>query len=121
MAAGSQLVIDALEVLVDGKHVVALARQVLDRSFVLKLLCRAGLVFLGVVFLIVANFHILVDDVVGVELSVGHLLVEVGHLLESHLLDKVAHDALFYLDLLVLETAFQEFLGVQAVLDLGFL
>ena len=58
----------------------------------------------GSVLQMVAHGHVAVDDLVGIEFSISDLPVEVRGLLEAHLLDEMAHDALFHLHLFVFKS-----------------
>ena len=118
MAAGSELIVDALEVLVDGEHVVVAVGELLVGTLKGEVLCRHRLVLLGSVLQMVAHSHVAFDDLVGIELAVGDLSVEVRRLLEAHLLDEMPHDALLDLHLLILKAALEQLLGVESVLGL---
>ena len=114
MTARRELIVDALEVLVYGEHVVALVGQLLLRTLKVELVGRHYLLVL--VLRMVAHLHIFGNNVVGVKFSVGYLLIEIGHHLEPHLLHEMRHDALLSLDVPVLETPLQQFLGIETVL-----
>ena len=53
----------------------------------------------------IAHVEVGCNHIVGVELAICNLLIEVGHLLKAHLLNEMAHDILFNINLFVLETA----------------
>ncbi len=81
----------------------------------------AGLLVLAEVEVVVALLDVFLDHGVHVEFLLGYILVEIRVLLVSHLLDDARHGALINLHLAVLESALQEFLGIESVLLLGFL
>ena len=78
VAAMSQFEIDALEVLIDNQHIVALLHQFLGRILKLEILCTfCRLVGIGKVQVMVALLDVSLDDAVHVEFLLGYILVEV--------------------------------------------
>lgn len=78
VAAMSQLEIDALEVLIDNQHIVALLHQFLGRILKLKILCTfCRLVGVGEVQVVVALLYVSLDDAVHVDFLLGYILIEV--------------------------------------------
>ena len=78
VAAMSQFEIDALEVLIDNQHIVALLHQFLCRILKLEILCTfCRLVGIGKVQVMVALLNVFLDDAVHVEFLLGYILVEV--------------------------------------------
>jgi len=74
----SQFEIDALEVLIDNQHIVALLHQFLGRILKLEILCTfCRLVGIGKVQVMVALLDVSLDDAVHVEFLLGYILVEV--------------------------------------------
>ena len=78
VAAMSQFEIDALEVLIDNQHIVALLHQFLGRILKLKILCTfCRLVGIGEVQVVVAFLYVSLDDAVHVDFLLGYILIEV--------------------------------------------
>ena len=116
VAAVCQFEVDALQVLVDGEHVVALLHQFLGRILVLEVGCTLGSFrHVGEIEVVVTLRHISVDHRVDVQFLLSDVLVEVGVLLVAHLLDDASHRALVDVYLAVLEASLDEFLGVETV------
>ena len=122
MAAVGELEVDALQVLVNHQYVVALLQQFLGRVLELKVLGTLGR-FVGVaeVEIVVTLFYVFFHHGVHIEFLFRHILVEIRVLLVSHLLDDACHGAFINLNLAVLESALQQFLGIESVLLLRFL
>ena len=122
VAAVGELEVDALQVFVNHQYVVALLQQFLGRVLELEVLgtfCR--LVGVAEVEIVVTLFDVFLHHGVHVEFLFRHILVEIRVLLVSHLLDDARHGALVNLYLAVLESALQQFLGIESVLLLRFL
>ena len=122
VAAVGELEVDALQVLIYYQHVVALLQQFLGRVLELEVLGTFGrLVGVAEVEVVVTLFDVFLHHGVHVEFLFCHILVEIRVLLVSHLLDDARHGALVNLYLAVLESALQQFLGIESVLLLRFL
>ena len=122
VAAVGELEVDALQVLVNHQYVVALLQQFLGRVLELEVLGTLGrLVGVAEVEVVVTLLDVFFYHGVHVEFLFRHILVEIRVLLVSHLLDDARHGALVNLYLAVLESALQQFLGIESVLLLRFL
>ena len=122
VAAVGELEVDALQVLIYYQHVVALLQQFLGRVLELEVLGTFGrLVGVAEVEIVVTLLDVFFHHGVHVEFLFRHILVEIRVLLVSHLLDDARHGAFINLNLAVLESAFQQFLGIESVLLLRFL
>ena len=106
MAAVSQLKVDTLQMLVDNQHVIALLQEFLGWILEGEVLCTFGWFGdIGRVEVVISFLYIFVDDGVYVEFLFRYILVEIGVLLVSHLLDDACHGALDNLHLAVLESS----------------
>ena len=122
VAAVGEFEVDALQVLIYYQHVVALLQQFLGRILELEVLGTFGrLVGIAEVEIVVTLLDVFLHHGVHVEFLFRHILVEIRGLLVSHLLDDACHGALINLYLAVLESAFQQFLGIESVFLLRFL
>ena len=122
VAAVGELEVDALQVLIYYQHVVALLQQFLGRVLELEVLGTLGrLVGVAEVEVVVTLLDVFLHHGVHVEFLFRYILVEIRVLLVSHLLDDARHGALVNLYLAVLESALQQFLGIESVLLLRFL
>ena len=122
VAAVGELEVDALQVLIYYQHVVALLQQFLGRVLEFEVLCTFGrLVGVAEIEVVVTLFDVFLHHGVYVEFLFRHILVEIRVLLVSHLLDDARHGAFINLNLAVLESALQQFLGIESVLLLRFL
>src|SRR3712207_3394727 len=65
----------------------------------------------------VPHLDIFLDNAVSLQLLVGYLLVEVGNLLKSHLLNEMVHHAFLIFQLAVFEASFEHLLGIQSVFN----
>ena len=121
VAAVSQLVVYALQVLAYDEHVAVgpgrlsgglrrVEHELLGRAHVG---CRC--------FLALLQLQVFVDDGAHVECAVGQLAVEVTGLLVAQLLDGAHHDRLLQLNLPVVELALQHLLHQQCLLLLRLL
>ena len=119
VAAGSQRIVDALQVPVDNQHIIVAPDHLSRRVDVFKFLSRAGRAEGLFVALVLLNLQIFFNDGIRVKCSVGNLFVEVACLLEAQLLHRLVHQPLLQLYLAVLHAALQHFLGENAVLDLS--
>ena len=122
VAAVGEFEVDALQVLVNHQYVIALLQEFLGRVLELEVLgTLSRLVGVAEVEVVVALLDVFLYHGIYVEFLFCYILVEIRVLLVSHLLDDARHGALVNLYLAVLESAFQQFLGIESVLLLRFL
>ena len=110
VAALGQFIFDAGQVLVDHQYVLV-GRAFLDggcRAVFLGAACLRTVVWLG---LLAYGLYIFIDYLVRIQPFFGDFDIEVGHGLETFLLDVAHHCRLVRLNLPVLEASLQHLLG----------
>ena len=118
----SKFEIYTFEIFVYSKHVVALFHQFLCWIFVFEVGCafsRSGSV--GQVEIVVTFCHVSVDNTIDIQFFFCYIFIEIRVLFVAHLLDDTSHRTFINIDFAVFESSFDEFLGKETILLLGFL
>ena len=118
----SKFEVYTFEIFVYGKYVVALLHQFLCRIFVFEVGCALSrLCGVGQVEIVVSFCHISVDNAVDIQSFFCYIFIEIRVLFVAHLLDDTSHRTFINIDFAVFESSFDEFLGKETILLLGFL
>ena len=127
VTAFGKLKVQSFQVLVDDKHVVF--EVLVFRCSLHAISFRTAIEHFVVGFrFLLLHFHEALEDVVGIQLFDGNVLIEKRDGLVTHLLDEFHHDGFIVVHLMILELALKCFLGkfclacfdfLQCLADLG--